>query len=377
MQNSCHLMVGHPFSRPGSISDRGVFPGAANTSGPRGTALPFLARPLSTAFRTEPDPAPCNHKAAARAMAMQRRPMLLLLAVLGAAVGAAAQAAAPAASTEGPTYYIAADEVAWNYAPSGVNLCYGESFSGAWPGPGGGGRRAGCGRRRRAAVSAVPPPPPIPLSLQATPRSGRSWVWAAPTPRRSTAATPTAASRCVAGAVGLHFWAWWVGAAAHMLAHARRMLSAGAAVTVPTALRSSACCCCMVGLPGACVPAHWPASHAAQPLPTAHCVQALAEVPQQDKHVGIYGPILRASVGQVLTIVLKNNLEFAINLEPAGVQPAEGGGGAAAAVQPTANPIGQTPVAPSVAPGETITYRFLVPASMGPSELEPSAKMWL
>ena len=91
--------------------------------------------------------------------------------------------------------------------------------------------------------------------------------------------------------------------------------------------------------------------------------------------MGIYGPILRASVGQVLTIVLKNNLDFAINLEPAGVQPAEGA--AAAAVQPTANPIGQTPVAPSVAPGETITYRFLVPASMGPSELEPSAKMWL
>lgn len=53
---------------------------------------------------------------------------LLLLAV--AAVGAAAQAAAPGPAADGPTYYIAADEVAWNYAPSGVNLCYGEAFSG-------------------------------------------------------------------------------------------------------------------------------------------------------------------------------------------------------------------------------------------------------
>lgn len=104
--------------------------------------------------------------------------------------------------------------------------------------------------------------------------------------------------------------------------------------------------------------------------------QTLEPIPQQDKHVGIYGPILRASVGQVLTVVLKNNLPFAINLEPAGVQPADGA--AAAAAQPAgAAPIGQTPVAPSVAPGETVTYRFRVPASMGPTALEPSAKMWL
>lgn len=96
-------------------------------------------------------------------------------------------------------------------------------------------------------------------------------------------------------------------------------------------------------------------------------------MPQQDKHVGLYGPVLRAAVGQVLTVVLKNNLPFAVNLEPAGVQPA--GGGAAAGADPA--PVAQTAVAPSVAPGETVTYRFLVPASMGPSALEPSAKMWL
>ena len=34
-------------------------------------------------------------------------------------------------------------------------------------------------------------------------------------------------------------------------------------------------------------------------------------------------------------------------------------------------------LAPPVAPGETITYRFLVPPEMGPSPAEPSAKLWL
>lgn len=99
--------------------------------------------------------------------------------------------------------------------------------------------------------------------------------------------------------------------------------------------------------------------------------------PAQDAHTALLGPVLRASVGQVLTIVLKNNLPFAVNLEPAGVLPA-GGATAAAAdaadrVTGTANP----ELAPAVAPGETVTYRFLVPPEMGPSPAEPSAKMWL
>lgn len=76
---------------------------------------------------------------------------------------------------------------------------------------------------------------------------------------------------------------------------------------------------------------------------------------------------MRAAVGQVLTVVLRNNLPWAVNLEPAGVQPVDvaAGGGV------------QTPLAPPVAPGETRTYRFRVPAELGPSPSEPSAKLWL
>lgn len=97
--------------------------------------------------------------------------------------------------------------------------------------------------------------------------------------------------------------------------------------------------------------------------------QTLKPRPSEDEHLGNLGPLMRASVGQVLTVVLRNNLPFPVNLLPAGVQPADAAAGAdgdAAAV-----------LSPEVQPGQEATYRFLVPASMGPSELEPSAKLWL
>jgi hypothetical protein len=77
------------------------------------------------------------------------------------------------------------------------------------------------------------------------------------------------------------------------------------------------------------------------------------------------GPIIRAAVGQVVTVVLKNNLSFPCNLEPSGVQPEKPGADGAAALSPEA------------APGATVTYRWLVPDSMGPGPMEPSAKLWL
>lgn len=65
----------------------------------------------------------------------QASPPLLLAVLLAAAAGATAQQPAPAPQATGPTFYVAADEVEWNYAPSGVNLCSGEQFEGGgWPG---------------------------------------------------------------------------------------------------------------------------------------------------------------------------------------------------------------------------------------------------
>jgi hypothetical protein len=52
-------------------------------------------------------------------------------ALLLLAAAAAVQVAAQGAAADGPTYYIAADVVDWNYAPAGVNLCNGELFTGS------------------------------------------------------------------------------------------------------------------------------------------------------------------------------------------------------------------------------------------------------
>jgi hypothetical protein len=77
--------------------------------------------------------------------------------------------------------------------------------------------------------------------------------------------------------------------------------------------------------------------------------------------------VLRAAVGQVLTVVLRNNLSFPINLEPAGVQPVGGASAADAAAE----------LSPAVQPGGTVTYRWTIPTDMGPGPDEPAAKLWL
>ncbi|EFN54070.1 hypothetical protein CHLNCDRAFT_58397 [Chlorella variabilis] len=171
-------------------------------------------------------------------------PALVLLAAAGLAA-----AQQPAAS--GPTYYIAADVVQWNYAPSGVNLCTGEEFVGD---------------------------PSLWTKL------GVGSVYSKAQYRQYTDAT----------------------------------------------------------------------------------FQTLVPKPASEVHTGVLGPVLRASVGHVLTVVLKNNLGFPVNLEPAGVQPEVAAGGDAAAA-----------LARAVAPGANATYRWLVPASMGPQDMEPTAKLWL
>lgn len=79
---------------------------------------------------------------------------------------------------------------------------------------------------------------------------------------------------------------------------------------------------------------------------------------------------MRAAVGQVLTVVFKNNLGFPVNLQPAGLQAYLPPGTAA-------NADAAALLSPPAQPNATVTYRFLVPAAAGPSANEPSAKLWL
>ncbi|KAI3431459.1 hypothetical protein D9Q98_004511 [Chlorella vulgaris] len=171
-------------------------------------------------------------------------------ALLLLAAAASVQVAAQGAAADGPTYYIAADVVDWNYAPAGVNLCNGELFTG----------------------------------------DPRLWT------------------------------------------------QLGMGSVYKKALYQQY---------------------------TDATFKTLVPKPESEQHTGMLGPIIRAAVGQVVTVVLKNNLSFPCNLEPSGVQPEKPGADGAAALSPEA------------APGATVTYRWLVPKSMGPGPMEPSAKLWL
>eukprot|EP00879_Flechtneria_rotunda_P000261 GHRR01000344.1.p1 GENE.GHRR01000344.1~~GHRR01000344.1.p1 ORF type:complete len:1159 (+),score=375.53 GHRR01000344.1:116-3592(+) len=76
----------------------------------------------------------------------------------------------------------------------------------------------------------------------------------------------------------------------------------------------------------------------------------------EEAHMGLLGPAIYAEVGDTINIVLKNKLEFPINILAGGVR-AEG--------------------APTVNPGDTYTARWLVPAAAGPAADGPSTQLWV
>jgi hephaestin len=200
----------------------------------------------------------------------------------------------------GPAYYVAADFVDWNYAPSGLNLCSNEELTG--------------GRRRKG---------------------------------RSKMRMQEAAVQSLAAAPGL---------ASHLLGS--------------TPLPVLPCPGCDAG-----DAAVWGADGLGVAFKKAQfreytdrSFSKLKPRPASEAHTGLLGPVLRAAVGQVVTLVLRNNLNFSVNLEPAGVRAdvAEGEAPDAAAA-----------LAPAVPPGGIFTYYWRIPASMGPGPLEPSAKLWL
>ncbi|KAL4429029.1 hypothetical protein ABPG77_006068 [Micractinium sp. CCAP 211/92] len=188
-------------------------------------------------------------------MAARQAVCLVLLAAAAAVLLPLAAAQGGGQQPSGPTYYIAADQITWNYAPAGVNLCTGEQFT------------------------------------------GDATLWT--------------------------------------------QLGVGSNYT-----------------------------KAQYRQYTDATFQTLQPKSDADEHTGLLGPVMRAAVGQVLTVVLKNNLDFPINLQPAGVE---------AYLAPGSSPAANAAAAlsPTAQPNATVTYRFLVPAAAGPSANEPSAKLWL
>eukprot|EP00808_Paulinella_micropora_P000923 g76860.t1 len=89
-------------------------------------------------------------------------------------------------------------------------------------------------------------------------------------------------------------------------------------------------------------------------------------------HLGLLGPVLRASVGDKLEVVFKNKANHPYTMHPHGVFYELASEGADFPALDTA--IGNR--AP-VQPGDTKTYHWFVPERAGPAENDPSSIVWL
>jgi FtsP/CotA-like multicopper oxidase with cupredoxin domain len=95
--------------------------------------------------------------------------------------------------------------------------------------------------------------------------------------------------------------------------------------------------------------------------------------PPEWEHLGALGPLIRASVGDTIRVVFRNNVPFATALHPHGVFYDKDSEGA-----PYADGTAAADRADDgVAPGETHTYVWPVPERAGPSPDGPSSAFWM
>lgn len=97
----------------------------------------------------------------------------------------------------------------------------------------------------------------------------------------------------------------------------------------------------------------------------------LKERPEQWKHIGSLGPVIRAEVGDTIKVVFKNNAGFPFSMHPHGVfyeKSSEGAG---------YNDGNSDKHDDAVQPGEMHTYIWHVPARAGPGPDDPSSVAWM
>ena len=100
----------------------------------------------------------------------------------------------------------------------------------------------------------------------------------------------------------------------------------------------------------------------------------------EDQALGILGPILRAEVGDTLTVVFQNNLSIPAGIHPHGVLYEKASEGAHYAVEDPAGPShhGGPETGAHVAPlGGRYVYRWDVPERAGPGPADPDSVAWL
>lgn len=87
----------------------------------------------------------------------------------------------------------------------------------------------------------------------------------------------------------------------------------------------------------------------------------------EEEHLGILGPVIRAEVGDRITVHFKNNTRYPASIHPHGVRYSKANEGA-----PHTHDTNGI-----VAPGETYTYHWDVPFRAGPGPNDPSSIVWI
>jgi FtsP/CotA-like multicopper oxidase with cupredoxin domain len=99
--------------------------------------------------------------------------------------------------------------------------------------------------------------------------------------------------------------------------------------------------------------------------------------PQQrseaEGHLGYLGPVIRAEVGDRITVVFRNNCSFPTSIHPHGVFYEKAHEGAGYADGTGAADHGDD----AVAPGNSYTYRWSVPERAGPGPMDGSSAVWM
>lgn len=97
------------------------------------------------------------------------------------------------------------------------------------------------------------------------------------------------------------------------------------------------------------------------------------ERPEADRHLGYPGPVIRAEVGDRITVVFRNNCSFPTAIHPHGVsyEKAHEGAGYADGTGVTDHRDD------AVAPGTSHSYRRSVPERAGPGPMDGSSAVWM
>lgn len=95
--------------------------------------------------------------------------------------------------------------------------------------------------------------------------------------------------------------------------------------------------------------------------------------PPEEAHLGILGPIIRAEVGDTITVIFKNNTRIPVGIHPHGVRYHKDSEGAHYATGDANMP----DTGAHVAPGAQYTYHWEVPEQAGPGPADPDSVAWL